>query len=94
MVFDFLASCSSFAMKITGPILVCPEAIVMKTERSVKILLVDALSFSDAYLSHRSRFRDAELEPYTEIQFTQMLLQKDLARSKKPSISKQLRKMY
>jgi hypothetical protein len=71
-------------MKITGPILAYPEAVVMKAQRSAKILLMDALPFSDAYLSHQSRFHDAKLKPYTEIQFKQMLLQRDLERSIKP----------
>ena len=80
----FLTSCSGFTMKITRPILAYPEAVVMKSQRSAKILLMDALPFSDAYLSHKSRFRDAKLKPYTEIQFKQILLQKDFERSKKP----------
>jgi len=76
----FVASCNAFTMKITRPILACrPEAIVRKS----KIFLMDALSFSDAYSSHQSRFRDAKLEPYTKIQFKQVLLQKDFKRSKK-----------
>jgi len=78
----FIASCSGFTTKITGPILACPEAIVMKAQRSAKVLLMDALPFSESYLSHQSRFRDAKLKPYTEIQFREMLLQKDLERSK------------
>jgi hypothetical protein len=80
----FLASCSGFTIKITGPILSCPETVIMRAQRSAKVLLMDSLTFSDAYLSHQSRFRDAKLEPYTEIQFKQILLQKDLERSKKP----------
>ena len=79
----FLASCSGFAMKVTGPIIGCPEAIVLKVQRSAKILLMDALPFPDAYLSHESRFREAKLEPYTKTQFRQMLVQKDLERNKK-----------
>ena len=79
----FLASCSGFAMKITGPILAYPEMIVVKAQRSAKILLMDALPFPDAYLSHWNRFRDDKLDPYSENQFKEMLLQKDLARSKK-----------
>jgi hypothetical protein len=50
----FLAGCSGFTMKITGPILACPEAVVMRAQRSAKILLMDALPFSDSYLSHQS----------------------------------------
>ena len=81
----FLTSCSGFTMKITRPILAYPEAVVMKAQRSAKkIFLMDALPFSDAYLSHQSRFHDAKLKPYTEIQFKQMLFQRDLERSIEP----------
>ena len=83
----FLTSCSGFNMKITGPIrpiLSYPETVLMKMQRSAKIRLMDALPFYDAYLSHQSRFHDAKLKPYTEIQFKQMLLQRDLERSLKP----------
>ena len=45
---------------------------------------MDALPFSEACSSHQGRFHDVKLNPYTEKPFLQMLLQKDLTRSKKP----------
>ena len=72
-------------ISLNGIKLAYPEAVVMKAQRSAKkIFLMDALPFSDAYLSHQSMFHDAKLKPYTEIQFKQMLFQRDLERSIEP----------
>jgi hypothetical protein len=80
----FLTGCSGFTVKLTRPIVSFPETVVMKAQRSAKILLMDAVPFYEACSSHQGRFRDVKLNPYTEKQFLQMLLQKDLTRSKKP----------
>ena len=57
----FLASCNGFAIKISRPVIAVPQAVIIKAQRSAKILLMDALPFPDAYSSHQSRFRDAKL---------------------------------